>query len=541
VTQRTALVRLLQDVAVAADEAATVKVAMQFALERVCAHTGWPVGHVYMPHHDSSDELVSTSIWYLNPSERFETFRQVTESAPLASGTGLPGRAFVTGKSTWIIDVTKDPDFSRAKLAKDIGVKAGFAFPVLIGKNVAAVLEFFSEEAVEPDEALLDVMAHVGAQLGRVVERKRAEEALRESETRFRVIFEGAAVGLLLTTLGKRVVESNPALRKMLGYSREELRGMTFAEFTHPADIKIDTNLYQELVTGKNDQYQLEKRYRHRDGHLIWARVTASLVRGARNEPRFVIAMVEDISEQKQMEAELAEVQRRLMEGREAERLHLAQELHDGPLQDLHGMAFRLSEFETRLPDETTLAYLAATQASLQQVIQTLRSICGELRPPALAPFGLEKALRSHVEQFQKAQPQLKIQLNLMHDDQTLPEQTRFALFRIYQQALNNVTRHARARQVTICLRLDSEQVTLEIEDDGCGFILPARRIELARQGHLGLVGAAERAEAIGGQLKIRSVPGQGTLLRAIVPRFNEPEMNRQLYTLPYKTNGRHQ
>jgi PAS domain S-box-containing protein len=525
VAQRTALMKLLQDIAVAANEAITVKAAMQFALDRVCTHTGWPIGHVYIPVGDGSDELISTYIWHLDEPERFKTFRHVTETAPFASGAGLPGRVFLTSKPAWIIDVTKDPNFSRAKLAKDIGVKAGFAFPVLMGKKVAAVLEFFSEETVEPDEALLEVMTHVGTQLGRVVERKQAEDALRQSEARFRAIFEGAAIGISLIDLEERIVESNPALQKMLGYTREELYRMSFIKFTHPADARASTTLYQELVSGKRDQYHLEKRYLRRDDRLIWGRLTASLVRDAQGDPSFVIAMVEDITEQKQMEAELAEVQRRLMESREAERLHLAQELHDGPLQDLHSMSFRLGELEAVLSTEASLGQMVATQATLQQVIQTLRSICGELRPPALAPFGLEKAIRSHAERFQKAYPELKIRLDLMPDGQTLPEQTRLTLFRIYQQALNNVNRHARASQVTIRLKLEPEQIILEIEDNGCGFKMPIRRVELARQGHLGLVGAVERAEAIGGYLKIISAPGEGTLIQAIVPHLKEQEM----------------
>lgn len=525
VAQRTALMKLLQDVAVAANQAITVKAAMQFALDQVCAHTGWPIGHVYIPVGDDSDELISTYIWHLDEPKRFETFRHVTETAPFASGVGLPGRVFLTSKPAWIIDVTQDPNFSRAKLAKDIGVKAGCAFPVLMGKEVAAVLEFFSEEAVEPDESLLEVMAHVGTQLGRVVERKQAEEALRQSEARFRAFFEGAAIGISLTNLEERIVESNPALQKMLGYTHEELHRMSFVKFTHPADVQADKTLFQQLVAGERDQYQLEKRYLRQDGRLIWGRLTASLVRDGQGEPSFVIAMVEDITEPKQMEAELAEVQHRLMQSREAERLHLAQELHDGPLQDLHSMSFRLGELEAVLPNEASLGQMAASQATLQQVIQTLRSICGELRPPALAPFGLEKAIRSHAERFQKAYPELKIWLDLMPDGQTLPEQIRLTLFRIYQQALNNVKRHAGASQVMIRFRLEPEQVILEIEDNGCGFKMPMRRVELARQGHLGLVGAAERAEAMGGYLKIISAPGEGTLIQAIIPRLKEQEM----------------
>jgi transcriptional regulator with GAF, ATPase, and Fis domain len=169
----------LQRIAVAANEASSVEEAMQIAVDEVCTHTGWPVGHVYLT--DSAAELVPTTTWHLESEQRYQVFKQVTEATRLTPGIGLPGRVLARGTPAWIMDVTEDPNFPRARQARDIGVRAGFAFPVLIGTEVAAVLEFFSSEALEPDEPLLEVMAHIGTQLGRVIERKRAEETLKES------------------------------------------------------------------------------------------------------------------------------------------------------------------------------------------------------------------------------------------------------------------------------------------------------------------------------------------------------------------------
>ena len=177
--QKTAFIQLLQEIAVAANESLTIENAMQVALDKLCAHTGWPVGHVYLLADDNTGELVPSTIWHLEGGKRFETFRKVTEATRFDRGVGLPGRVLASGKPAWIIDVTKDPNFPRAKLALKIGVKAGFAFPVLIGKEVVAVLEFFSQEAIEPDNSLLEVIAHIGTQLGRVIERKRAEESVQ--------------------------------------------------------------------------------------------------------------------------------------------------------------------------------------------------------------------------------------------------------------------------------------------------------------------------------------------------------------------------
>jgi PAS domain S-box-containing protein len=165
----------------AANEAASVDEAMRIALDQICTHTGWPVGHAYMLD-ESAGDLAPSGIWHLDDAQKFETFRSVTEATRFASGVGLPGRVLASGEPAWIFDVTKDPNFPRAKLATEIGVRAGAAFPVLVGPKVAAVLEFFSAEAAEPDAALLEVMAQIGTQLGRAIERERAEEALREAK-----------------------------------------------------------------------------------------------------------------------------------------------------------------------------------------------------------------------------------------------------------------------------------------------------------------------------------------------------------------------
>ena len=219
---------------------------------------------------------------------------------------------------------------------------------------------------------------------------------------------------------------------------------------------------------------------------------------------------------------ELAEARRQLAESREAERLRLARELHDGPVQDLHGLRFRLGTISEEMDDDVNLMRLATVQGELLRVIDELRAICQELRPPALAPFGLEAAIRSHAGRFQEAHPELEVQVDLMHDGQTLPERVRLALFRIYQEAISNVAQHASASHVLIRFYLNEERVLLEISDDGCGFQVPERWILLARQGHLGLLGAAERADSIGGRLEVVSAPGRGTVVRVVAPRRKE-------------------
>lgn len=138
-----------------------------------------------------------------------------------------------------------------------------------------------------------------------ITTQKQAETALRKSEQQFRSMFEGAAIGIGLDDLQGQIADSNPALQAMLGYSREELSQMTFAEYTHPDDLDIDLALFGEMVAGRQDAYQLEKRLIRKNGQEIWVRLTNSLVRDAEGAPSFTIAMIEDVTERKRAEAAL--------------------------------------------------------------------------------------------------------------------------------------------------------------------------------------------------------------------------------------------
>lgn len=226
-------------------------------------------------------------------------------------------------------------------------------------------------------------------------------------------------------------------------------------------------------------------------------------------------AVQERLAEVEQVRDELAEAQARLTEGREDERLHLARELHDGPVQDLYAM---MHELEAVTADGVPSSRIAPVRETVQRVAETLRAVCVELRPPLLADFGLDVTIRSHAARFMESHPDIEIELDLMPCAQELPERVQLALFRICQEALNNAAQHGKARRIRVRFEADAEQILLEVADDGSGFVVPERWIELGRRGHLGLLGIAERAEAIGGTLDVLSAPGAGTTLRVVAP-----------------------
>jgi signal transduction histidine kinase/DNA-binding NarL/FixJ family response regulator len=167
-------IELLGNIAVAASESAAVEDALRFALARICQTTGWTVGHAYYVHSvDEGKRLVSTGIWYGSETESTRAFQVASEATEFDPGIGLPGRVLSSGKPSLILDLSQDANFPRAEVARIGGIRAGFAFPVVAGGDVVAVLEFFAEIALAPDEFFLQLMAQIGTVLGRVVERGR--------------------------------------------------------------------------------------------------------------------------------------------------------------------------------------------------------------------------------------------------------------------------------------------------------------------------------------------------------------------------------
>lgn len=217
-------------------------------------------------------------------------------------------------------------------------------------------------------------------------------------------------------------------------------------------------------------------------------------------------------------EAALCEMQHRLLDSEENERQRLAQELHDGPLQELHSLDFKLVAMARELSEAQQQAQLSEMRSTLRQLARHLRAICQDLRPPALTPFGVSAVLRSFAEAFQLSHRELTVVVDLDDDGQRLSERARLALYRICQHGLRNVAQHAEATRVYVGLRMAEDHVLLCIEDNGQGFPVSDDWMPMVEQGKYGLLGCVERAEAVGGHVTVESSPSSGTRLRVIVP-----------------------
>lgn len=170
--------RLLERIATQANLSDSVETAFRFALSAVRTHGGAAVGDVFWRRSEEGD-LISAAIWDADDAPLLQDFQKAGASLTYAPGVGLPGRVLQSGAAVWINDVSTDPGFLRAAAAHAAGLHTAFAFPIVVGSDVVAVMELFQLTIMEPDEVLLGVLTQIGVQLGRVVERSRAEERLR--------------------------------------------------------------------------------------------------------------------------------------------------------------------------------------------------------------------------------------------------------------------------------------------------------------------------------------------------------------------------
>jgi PAS domain S-box-containing protein len=348
-----------------------------------------------------------------------------------------------------------------------------------------------------------------------LTERKRAETALRESEERLTLAFEGAQEGVWDWNLETGHVVYSTRWKQMLGYSEDEVRPHISAweQLLHPDDWPRARQLNESVMRG-SQTYEGEFRLRHKDGHYVQV-----LSRGypVRREPGGPVVRIVgthfDLTERKQAEAERArtELLARLVFAQEDERRRIAREMHDQFGEQLTALSLRIGALKQACAGQGDLQnQVAALESVAQQLDRDVDHLVWELRPTALDDLGLRAALANYVQDWST---RVSIRAGLHTSgllDERLASDAETTLYRIAQEALNNVAKHARAQNVDVILERRQDHVLLIVEDDGVGFD-PART---ARASHgFGLLGMQERAALVGATLEIESTAGKGTTI----------------------------
>ncbi|HEY3275797.1 MAG TPA: PAS domain S-box protein [Syntrophorhabdaceae bacterium] len=358
-----------------------------------------------------------------------------------------------------------------------------------------------------------------------ISERKKAEEALRDSEEKYRSIFERSPLGIFQTTLEGRFIRVNPALAGMLGYDSPE-------ELIH-AISDIGAQLYAEpgeraevlrTVLESDGQRVFENDYFRKDGSRARGHLTLSVVRDENGAPHHLDGIVEDITEKKKMGeklqntmAHLRALSHRLLEVQEKERRHIARELHDEIGQTLTALKISLKRAERAKRPGPARASISEDAKMVEGLIKQVRSLSIELRPSILDDFGLTAALEWYVNWISD-KAEVKTEFRTKFKEERLAPLIELTCFRIAQEALTNAVRHAGAHKIVVDLKAVDEELHLTVKDDGHGFDVEKTHKRALKGKTFGLLGMEERASLAGGSLKFISEAGKGTTVHAVFP-----------------------
>jgi PAS domain S-box-containing protein len=363
------------------------------------------------------------------------------------------------------------------------------------------------------------VVRIVGTHLD-ITERKRTELALRESEERLRLAFAGAQEGIWDWNLETDAVVYSSRWKQMLGYSDEEIEPYISAweRLVHPDDRAAADKAHESVARG-HPTYEAEFRLRHKDGHYVHVLSRGFPVRRDAGGPVIrIVGTHFDLTERQKREAERArtELLARLVFVQEDERRRIARDMHDQFGEQLTALSLRIALLKQACADHADLAGQAeALEAIAQRLDRDVDQLVWDLRPTALDDLGLRAALTNHIDDWsQRSNIAAELHTSGLLDDRLAPE-VETALYRIAQEALNNVAKHSQARRVEVILERRSDCVLLILEDDGVGFDEAGGGS--AGRG-FGLVGMQERAALVGASLQIESTPGKGTTILVRMP-----------------------
>jgi PAS domain S-box-containing protein len=353
-------------------------------------------------------------------------------------------------------------------------------------------------------------------------EQKRTQVALKQAEEKYRGIFENAIEGIFQSSPDGKFISANPAMARMFGYeSAEELindrSDIESQHYVNPERRKFFENLINE--EGMVQGFELQA-YR-KDGTTIWTSENVRAVRDENGSLLYYEGIVEDVTQRKQVEAEREELLRRLVSAQEDEQRRISRELHDQMGQSLAALLLGLKSLKDSVKDESTTESIQRLQDITNRIADEMHSLIRELRPTALDDLGLHTALTNYLDEWShRSNVAIDFHSNGFLGER-LDGQLESTIYRIVQEAVNNVIKHANAKNISIILERRGRRVLLIVEDDGIGFDAEAMMKMPAKNRRFGLLGMQERVALVDGSLSIESTPGVGTtvLVHIDVPR----------------------
>jgi PAS domain S-box-containing protein len=422
------------------------------------------------------------------------------------------------GEATWVLGSARAVKGQGGEVVGYVGTVTDITERRRSEEDVKAARDELERRVAERTAELEEANENLRRE---VKERARYEEALRYSEEKYSTLVEHSPTGVFIFRGGKFVF-ANPQLAAMGGYSREEFLAMDPFDLVHPEDRDWVRDMASRRLAGESVPTDYEVRVVTRAGETRWVNVRNALIT-YRGGPS-TLATVQDVTERKRMEEALArsgnELRRlsaQILSAQEEERARIARDLHDGIGQALSAIKFQVeSAVPTceRLAGEAQMQTLRAAVARVQQTIEEVRRISMDLRPSILDDLGLVTTLGWVCREFSGRNPQIEVVRRVEVAEADVPEPLRIVVFRIVQEALQNVAKHSGANRVELGLRRAGDDLELWVRDDGRGFDPEALAHRVGEARGFGIGSMRERAQASGGGIEVVVPPGGGTTIR---------------------------
>jgi len=352
-----------------------------------------------------------------------------------------------------------------------------------------------------------------------ITERKNAEQALLESEKSFRDLFESALDAIWVHDLKGNIQAANEAAAKLVGYPVEQLCQANVRLLLSEESLNLARDIKTKLIQHQPVVLPYEQRLIRGDGTEAICMITTNLINSSDGKPKAFQNIARDITEERRLYENLRYYLKEITRAQEEERKRIARELHDDTAQVLGSLSRQLDNFIRKkhglAPNE--VLFLKDLQAQLNHGVQSVHRFTQALRPSVLDDLGLIPALRSLAKGLQESDG-IGTDLKVLGRERRFSPEVELLLFRIVQEALNNIRRHAQASQAQVVMEFAEDRIKVTITDNGRGFELSERVDDLPRSGKLGLVGMQERARLLGGTIEVKSTPGKGTTLIVEVP-----------------------
>jgi len=340
------------------------------------------------------------------------------------------------------------------------------------------------------------------------------------TEKDYRYLFENASDAMWVQDMEGNFLDGNRALEKLSGYTLEELAGKNITQFLSDEFLALAKEVQRRLLAGEDIDQPYEQRFLVKGGRTRIVKMATNpiIING---EVKGFQHVARDVTEEKQLQENMRFYVHQVTRAQEDERKRIARELHDSvspPLLLLaQGLDMLSSTKRPKLSNSALKQALEGLRSQAIEALETLRRCAQDLRPRILDDLGLVAALEWMTEDMVKSQG-IDAYAEVMGVEQTLPVETQLLLFRIVQEALNNIRTHAEASRVVVKLEFGDNRIKMTVSDNGKGFELPERMGDLASVGKLGLAGMQERARLLGGSLKVESELGKGTRVAVEAP-----------------------